>query len=171
MKVTKPNELPGGVFNNPSQFVADRYLLIKFKFIVSSYHLVSKPQVELITGLRKSETRSTVRRYFQTAMDTHSSSELKKALDNLEAEKREMADQMKKLQEHIRELTMSNRRHLDESSSKTTLHEQQCFWPSNEIKVDIPKYDGRLDPDEFIEWLNTVERVFDYKQISEENKV
>ncbi|KAD2113026.1 hypothetical protein E3N88_41812 [Mikania micrantha] len=36
---------------------------------------------------------------------------------------------------------------------------------------DIPEYDGRLDPDEFIEWLNTAERVFDYKQTSEENKV
>ncbi|KAD3338296.1 hypothetical protein E3N88_33817 [Mikania micrantha] len=104
-------------------------------------------------------------------MDTRSSSELKKALDNLETEKREMADQMRKLQDQIRDLTMTGRRHNEESSSGTTTHEQNNFWPSNEIKVDIPESDGRLDPDEFIEWLNTVERVFDYKQTSEENKV
>ncbi|PWA55821.1 hypothetical protein CTI12_AA424500 [Artemisia annua] len=28
---------------------------------------------------------------------------------------------------------------------------------SNDIKVDIPEYDGKLDPDEFVEWLRTVE--------------
>ncbi|KAD1794289.1 hypothetical protein E3N88_42282 [Mikania micrantha] len=53
-------------------------------------------------------------------MDTRSSSELKKALDNLEAEKREMADQMKKLQDHIRDLTMTGRRHQEESSFEDT---------------------------------------------------
>ncbi|XP_022019990.1 uncharacterized protein LOC110920060 [Helianthus annuus] len=41
----------------------------------------------------------------------------------------------------------------------------------SDIKVDIPEYDGRLDPDEFVEWLRTVERVFDYKQTGEEKKV
>ncbi|GJY11527.1 transposon ty3-G gag-pol polyprotein, partial [Tanacetum coccineum] len=42
---------------------------------------------------------------------------------------------------------------------------------SNDIKVDIPEYDGKLDPDEFVEWLRTVELVFDYKQTTEDNKV
>ncbi|KAD0267391.1 hypothetical protein E3N88_44532 [Mikania micrantha] len=42
---------------------------------------------------------------------------------------------------------------------------------NSDIKVDIPEYDGRLDPDEFIEWLRTVERVFDYKQTPDEKKV
>ncbi|GJR29277.1 transposon ty3-I gag-pol polyprotein [Tanacetum coccineum] len=31
-------------------------------------------------------------------------------------------------------------------------------WHSNDIKVDIPEYDGKLDPDEFVEWLRTVEK-------------
>nr|GEV34660.1 transposon Ty3-G Gag-Pol polyprotein [Tanacetum cinerariifolium] len=44
-------------------------------------------------------------------------------------------------------------------------------WHPNDIKVDIPEYDGKLDPDEFVEWLRTVERVFDYKQTTEDNKV
>nr|XP_043611802.1 uncharacterized protein LOC122583465 [Erigeron canadensis] len=44
-------------------------------------------------------------------------------------------------------------------------------WHPNDIKVDIPEYDGKLDLDEFVEWLRTVERVFDYKQVTDENKV
>ncbi|KAJ9547218.1 hypothetical protein OSB04_019761 [Centaurea solstitialis] len=44
-------------------------------------------------------------------------------------------------------------------------------WHPNDIKVDIPEYDGRLYPDEFVEWLRIVERIFDYKQTTGENKV
>ena len=32
----------------------------------------------------------------------------------------------------------------------------------NEFKVDIPEFEGKLDPDDFLEWLQTVERVFEY---------
>nr|GEW22611.1 NAC domain-containing protein [Tanacetum cinerariifolium] len=42
---------------------------------------------------------------------------------------------------------------------------------SNDIKVDIPEYDRKLDPDEFVKWLRTVKLVFDYKQTTEENEV
>jgi len=38
-------------------------------------------------------------------------------------------------------------------------------------KVDIPKFDGQLDPDLFLEWLWTVESVFAYEDIPEANKV
>ncbi|KAJ0442056.1 putative nucleotidyltransferase, Ribonuclease H [Helianthus annuus] len=41
----------------------------------------------------------------------------------------------------------------------------------NDIKVDILEFDGKLDPDVFVDWLRTVERVFDYKQTTEEKKV
>ncbi|GKG56926.1 hypothetical protein Tco_0582277, partial [Tanacetum coccineum] len=40
----------------------------------------------------------------------------------------------------------------------------------NDIKVGIPEYNGKLDPDEFVESLQTVELVFDYKQTTEDNK-
>ncbi|MFS7899882.1 putative nucleotidyltransferase, Ribonuclease H [Helianthus anomalus] len=39
------------------------------------------------------------------------------------------------------------------------------------IKVEIPEFDGRAQPDEFIDWLSTVERVFDLKDISDKFKV
>jgi Retrotransposon gag protein len=32
-------------------------------------------------------------------------------------------------------------------------------------------YEGRIQPDEFIDWLNTVERVFEYQDVLEEEKV
>ena len=31
--------------------------------------------------------------------------------------------------------------------------------------------EGRLDGDEFLEWLRTVKRVFDYKNMDEDQKV
>ena len=37
--------------------------------------------------------------------------------------------------------------------------------------VEIPEFEGRLDPDEFLEWLQAVERVFEFKEILEDKKV
>jgi len=42
---------------------------------------------------------------------------------------------------------------------------------SNDFKVEIPEFEGKLDPDEFLEWLHTMERVFDYKDIPDDKKV
>jgi len=35
----------------------------------------------------------------------------------------------------------------------------------NDFKVDIPEFEGQLDPDLFLDWLQTVERVFKFKDI------
>ena len=40
-----------------------------------------------------------------------------------------------------------------------------------DYKVDIPQFEGQLDPDLFLDWLRTVKRVFDYKDIPNEKKV
>jgi len=37
--------------------------------------------------------------------------------------------------------------------------------------VEIPEFKGRLDPDEFLEWLQVVERAFEFKEIPEDKKV
>ncbi|GKV14749.1 hypothetical protein SLEP1_g25572 [Rubroshorea leprosula] len=39
------------------------------------------------------------------------------------------------------------------------------------IKIDIPDFEGRLQPDEFIDWLNTVECVFELKDIPDDKHV
>ncbi|VFQ90313.1 unnamed protein product [Cuscuta campestris] len=41
----------------------------------------------------------------------------------------------------------------------------------SDFKVDILTFEGKNDPDEFLEWLETVERVFDFKDVSDEKKV
>ncbi|GKV07344.1 hypothetical protein SLEP1_g19138 [Rubroshorea leprosula] len=39
------------------------------------------------------------------------------------------------------------------------------------IKIDIPDFEGRLQPYEFINWLHTVERVFELKDIPDDKRV
>ncbi|KAK6933370.1 Zinc finger, CCHC-type [Dillenia turbinata] len=39
-----------------------------------------------------------------------------------------------------------------------------------EVKVDIPEFEGKLEPDEFLDWLRTVERVFEFKDHPEDHK-
>ncbi|GJY64922.1 transposon ty3-I gag-pol polyprotein [Tanacetum coccineum] len=100
-------------------------------------------------------------------METRTSTELKKILEIVEADKRDVAQQMKAMQDQIQELLLSNnlRTNGDSSSSGDSVNNE-----GSEIKVDIPEYDGKLDLNEFVEWLRTVELVFDYKQ-TEDNKV
>jgi len=37
--------------------------------------------------------------------------------------------------------------------------------------LDVPKFEGRLDPDEFLAWLQAVERTFECKEVPEDEKV
>ena len=37
--------------------------------------------------------------------------------------------------------------------------------------MEVPEYEGKLDPEKFLDWLHTVERVFEYKDIPEDKKV
>ena len=39
------------------------------------------------------------------------------------------------------------------------------------FKVEIPKFHGRFKPEDFVDWLNTIERVFDYYEVMDEKKV
>ena len=39
------------------------------------------------------------------------------------------------------------------------------------FKVEIPEFRGSLKPEDFVDWLNTVERVFDYYEVMDEKKV
>jgi len=42
---------------------------------------------------------------------------------------------------------------------------------TNDFKVEIPEYEGKLDPEEFLDWLHTVECVFKYKDVLKAKKV
>ena len=56
-----------------------------------------------------------------------------------------------------------------ESSSSTNTNRRQHRFPTrnqfNDFKVNIPKFEGCLQLDEFVDWLHTVERVFELKEI------
>ena len=39
------------------------------------------------------------------------------------------------------------------------------------MKVDIPDFEGKMQPDDFIDWLTTVEQIFDFKDVLENRKV
>ncbi|GKE69039.1 hypothetical protein Tco_1527111 [Tanacetum coccineum] len=43
--------------------------------------------------------------------------------------------------------------------------------PNLGVEVNIPNFEGKSHPDDFIDWLYTVERVFDIKNLSDEQKV
>lgn len=105
-------------------------------------------------------------------MDTRSSAELKKALESLEAEKRAMAAKMKAMEDEILELSINRRDDDDNDTGGSGVRSRgPGQWHSNDIKVEIPEYDGKLDPDEFVEWMRTVECSFDYKETFDEHKV
>ncbi|KAM5570543.1 hypothetical protein ABKV19_011269 [Rosa sericea] len=40
-----------------------------------------------------------------------------------------------------------------------------------DMKVEIPEFEGKIKPEVFIDGLNTVERVFDYKEMPDHRKV
>jgi hypothetical protein len=39
------------------------------------------------------------------------------------------------------------------------------------VKIDVPEFSGGLDPNDFTDWLNHVERVFEYHEIPDHKKV
>ena len=54
---------------------------------------------------------------------------------------------------------------------RMTKPEPQFQANINDFKVEIPKFEGMLDPEEFLDWLHAVERVFEYKDVPEHKKV
>ncbi|GJZ56008.1 hypothetical protein Tco_0611201 [Tanacetum coccineum] len=65
---------------------------------------------------------------------------------------------MKAMQDQIQELLLCQTHGEDSNSHGSVNKGGSSGWHSNDIKVDIPEYDGKLDPDEFVEWIGTVER-------------
>ncbi|VFQ90312.1 unnamed protein product [Cuscuta campestris] len=58
-----------------------------------------------------------------------------------------------------------------EANSSYTTREENHERGATDFKVDIPTFEGRNDPDDFLEWLETVERVFDFNDVPEDKKV
>lgn len=98
--------------------------------------------------------------------------------DALENDRKEREQQMKALQDQVQELIVSQNHRLEEENNSGGTDgsfvrgdKEKSGTRVTDIKVDIPEYDGKMDPDEFLDWMRTVERVFDYKQLTEAHKV
>ncbi|VFQ89805.1 unnamed protein product [Cuscuta campestris] len=59
--------------------------------------------------------------------------------------------------------------HEDDASTSST--NKAKTNDGSDFKVDVPTFEGKNDMDKFLEWLETVERVFDFKEVSDEKKV
>uniref|UniRef100_A0A2N9HUX4 Reverse transcriptase n=1 Tax=Fagus sylvatica TaxID=28930 RepID=A0A2N9HUX4_FAGSY len=54
------------------------------------------------------------------------------------------------------------------NNQEENLYEQK--WEFS-VKIDVPEFSGGLDPNDFTDWLNHVERVFEYHEIPDHKKV
>ena len=95
-------------------------------------------------------------------------------------EMEEMRRQIQQLQEIVNAqqalLEAQQRRFEDDvsgsySSSSRSSRSQRRQLQMNVIKVDIPDFEGNLQPDDFLDWLQIVERLFKYKEVPKEQKV
>ena len=89
-------------------------------------------------------------------------------------EMEEMRQQIQQLQETVNAqqalLEAQQRRFEDDisgndSSLSRSSRSHRCQPRMNDIKIDIPDFEGELQPDEFVDWLHAIERVFEYKEI------
>ena len=69
------------------------------------------------------------------------------------------------------EEALSDESSNEDDSPRFPRREPRQHHNFNDFKVDIPEFEGRLDPDDFLEWIQTVERVFEYKEVPDEQKV
>ena len=102
--------------------------------------------------------------------------------------RRQLGESMRKRRKEIRSSPSStpsksvseegegDKPHSDGSSSdgEPPRHPRRGRRPQpnfNQFRVEIPEFEGKLDSDEFFKWMQTFERIFEYKEILEEKKI
>ncbi|GKA88712.1 hypothetical protein Tco_0810476 [Tanacetum coccineum] len=73
-------------------------------------------------------------------------------------------EEIERLQQRIRELEFQQDERNEETESNSVV------WDDG-VRVEIPEFTGIAQPDEFIDWISTVERVFDLRDIPDNLKV
>jgi len=59
----------------------------------------------------------------------------------------------------------------EEEPPKRSKRRQRPLTNSNDFGVEILEFESKLDPDEFVEWLRIVEKIFEYEEVLEDKKV
>ena len=54
---------------------------------------------------------------------------------------------------------------------RRTRREQRPRANSSDFSVEIPEFEGKLDLDEFLEWMHMVKKVLEYKEVPKDKKV
>ncbi|KAI4372837.1 hypothetical protein MLD38_011021 [Melastoma candidum] len=63
------------------------------------------------------------------------------------------------------QLQLLRTHHASTSHSRLDSDNEENPWR------EIPEFEGNLDPEEFIDWMHTIERIFDYEEVPEEKKI
>ncbi|PWA83830.1 reverse transcriptase domain-containing protein [Artemisia annua] len=96
--------------------------------------------------------------------------------------------EIERLQQRIRDLKIQHEDREEETTSNTSdwedeenpfgAHRQNPRGMNRDdplrnfgMKIEIPEFVGNAHPDEFIDWLSTVERIFDLRDVPEKLKV
>ncbi|KAK9212423.1 hypothetical protein WN943_001805 [Citrus x changshan-huyou] len=58
-----------------------------------------------------------------------------------------------------------------EFSSRSRIHRRRDSYQPFDFKVEIPEFEERMQPEEFVDWLNTFECIFEYRDVPEDRKV
>ncbi|OVA10580.1 hypothetical protein BVC80_8219g4 [Macleaya cordata] len=37
---------------------------------------------------------------------------------------------------------------------------------NNDVHIGVPNFEGKLDPDKFLDWIDNIEKVFGYKNLT-----
>jgi len=92
----------------------------------------------------------------------------------MEEKRRRLRNSRSPMEQGARFTSEGEESHPNESKSEGE-EERGPFRPRGgnnlDFKVDIPEFEGQIDPKIFLDWLRTVERVFDYKGVLDEKKV
>ncbi|XP_076918971.1 uncharacterized protein LOC143579600 [Bidens hawaiensis] len=113
--------------------------------------------------------------------------------DHVQRDPQDTAD-IERLQQRVRELELNQHHNTDDSATESVIWEEEndgfhnIFGrrrrhgtpppppPSDPIcalgiRTEIPKFEGNMQPDDFIDWLQTVERIFDLRDVPDNLKV
>uniref|UniRef100_A0A2N9EJL2 Integrase catalytic domain-containing protein n=1 Tax=Fagus sylvatica TaxID=28930 RepID=A0A2N9EJL2_FAGSY len=102
--------------------------------------------------------------------------ELRRQLQELQQRLEQYENQGRGARHHDSESDNENpfhRAHSHSFSGSTPPHPRflRNSRPGFDMKVDIPEFEGKMQPDDFIDWLTTVERIFNFKDVPENRKV
>ena len=99
---------------------------------------------------------------------------LRKQLDkSMKQKQRDLESPMGSNPDELSEEVESQHSEYEGEAEPRRTPQREWRAPSNSknLRVDISEFEGMLDPHEFLEWLHTVKRIFEYNDVPEQKKV